>query len=346
MICPDCEMEIDKLTTQGRCKQCSVRYNQLNYLNKKNGTNKEYVPLKELKGTTEYKRVMAKRKGVEVTKPTVKHIVRTVEADPLKEAINKIQKEVEVELSKTLKDEMTKRGVSELNNTLSLAFILPSMYDLFQEENTIKQRMILDAIYENQIIDSLHILKQENKDDFFLDTRVGARQRMLQELRTPNKYELELYRAYKDFIDEVKSNKDLMNMLIEANVKFQKTLNNQKNPVYRTNSEFMKDYDFVIVDDTSKDRRIAYNSTIPVMKNKYRVRIYNCKGLFGNPTPQTFMYKNKGDDKETYLEAPSEQDALNILKAMMRDHFSSVKYSPKDIEIVLWEDTLKEKECL
>ena len=344
MKCPDCEMEVENLVkSTGTCLACYKRYQNMKY------RKEEYVPLKNIKGTKEYNQAMGRRLGAskrkEAGKPTRKTVKIVKEAsDPLKQALEKIQKEVSKELNETLEKEMTKRGVKKIENVIPLTFLLPSMFDLFQEENTIKQRMVLDAIYENQIIDSLHILKQNNLDDFFLDTRVGSRQRQLQELRTPNKYELELYNCYKEFIESVKSNQGLMGLLTEANIKFQKTLDNQKNPIYKTNSEFMKDYDFVVHDETKKDKKLNYNYNIIPVKHKYRVRIYNCKGLFGNPTPQTFMYKNKDSgDEETYIEAPTEQDAINIVKAMMRDHFSSVKYFPKDIEVIAWEEHLKQQ---
>lgn len=346
MICPDCEMEVDKLCkSTGTCIACYKRYQNMKYRGEK------YIPLKDIKGTKEYNRAMGRREGAarrnNAMKPVRTKIVKET-SDPLKAALDKITKEVKDELKETLEKEMNKRGVKPVENVLPLSIILPHLYDLFQEENTIKQRMILDAIYENQIVDSLHILKQNSKDDFFLDTRVGSRQRQLQELRTPNKYELELYNCYREFIEAIKSSKALMELLLIANENFCKTLSNQKNPVYKTNSEFMKDYDFVIHDETEKDKKLNYNYNIVPAKHKYRVRIYNCKGLFGNPTPSTFTYKNKENgDTETYIEAPTEQDAINIVKAMMRDHFSSVKYFPKDIEVIPWSEHLKQlKECL
>lgn len=349
MKCPDCEMEVDKLIkSTGTCIACYKRYQNMKY------RGEEYKPLKDIKGTNEYNRVMGRRLGTmnrknSSTAKEVNEVLsnKTVTDDPLKLALEKIAKDVNKELKDTLDKEMEKRGIKPINNAISLAFILPHMYDLFQEDNIIKQRFILDAIYENQIVDSLHILKQQNKDDILIDAKVGSRQRQLQELRTPNHYELELYNCYSDFIAEVRKNSSLMKLLQEANIKFQKTLDNQQNPVYKTNSEFMKNFDFVIHDETEKDKKLNYNYNIQPVKHKYRVRIYNCKGLFGNPTPQTFTYKSKASgDEETYIEAPTEQDAENIVKAMMRDHFSSVKYFPKDIEVIPWEEHLKQKECL
>ena len=63
MKCPDCDFEVDSLTRKGVCNQCSIRINQLNYLNRKNGENKPYIPLKELKklDPKNYNRIMGRR---------------------------------------------------------------------------------------------------------------------------------------------------------------------------------------------------------------------------------------------------------------------------------------------
>ena len=79
-ICKDCEMEVEKLNKEGICHQCYIRKTNNVYLNKKNGTNNPYVPLKDIKGTIEYNRVMGRRAAtnkkknpqVTVTKTTYK----------------------------------------------------------------------------------------------------------------------------------------------------------------------------------------------------------------------------------------------------------------------------------
>lgn len=344
MKCPDCEMEAqDFMKSKGICVACYKRYQNMK------SRKQEYVPLKDIKGTKEYNRAMGRRLGAanrKAAKAQVNPIIKKSE-DPLKQALDKIASDVSKELKETLAKEMEKRGVRPIDNTLSLAFILPHIYDLFQEDNLMKRRAILDAIYENQIVDSLHILKQQSKDDIFIDAKVGSRQRQLQELRTPNHYELELYSCYQPFISEVKRHPAIMKLLQDANINFQKTLDNQQNPIYKTNSEFMKSFDFVVHDEAAKDKKLNYNQNIQPIKHKYRVRIHNCKGLFGNPIPQDFIYKNQAiSDEETYIEAPTEQDAINIIKSMMRNKFSSVKYAPKDIEVITWEEHLAQKECL
>lgn len=56
MICPDCEMEADKLVNStNTCILCYKRYQNMKY------HKKEYIPLKDIKGTKEYNRAMGRR---------------------------------------------------------------------------------------------------------------------------------------------------------------------------------------------------------------------------------------------------------------------------------------------
>lgn len=70
MICPDCEQDVESLTRNGVCKKCNTRINQINYMNRRNGTNNPYIPLKELKKTNPavYNRLMGRRKTKATTK--------------------------------------------------------------------------------------------------------------------------------------------------------------------------------------------------------------------------------------------------------------------------------------
>lgn len=58
MICPDCEMEAKKMMgSTNTCTLCYKRYQNMKY------HKKEYVPLKDIKGTKEYNRAMGRRLG-------------------------------------------------------------------------------------------------------------------------------------------------------------------------------------------------------------------------------------------------------------------------------------------
>ena len=73
MKCPDCEMEVDKLVHNLRCKKCQVRYTNCKH------RNIEYVPLVNIKGTNEYNRAMGKRLSKEAKKSKVKELLATDE---------------------------------------------------------------------------------------------------------------------------------------------------------------------------------------------------------------------------------------------------------------------------
>lgn len=66
IICPDCEMEVDKLiSSTGTCILCYKRYQNMKY------RKEEYVPLVKLKGTKEYNKAMGRRLGAMKRKASV-----------------------------------------------------------------------------------------------------------------------------------------------------------------------------------------------------------------------------------------------------------------------------------
>lgn len=68
MICPDCEQEVDKvMKSTGTCKKCYCRMQNMKY------HKQTYVPLKDMKGTPVYNRLM-KRRG---TKNNIKSNIET-----------------------------------------------------------------------------------------------------------------------------------------------------------------------------------------------------------------------------------------------------------------------------
>lgn len=96
MICPDCEIEVEKLIkSTNTCMSCYKRMQDAKY------HNKEYKPLKDIKGTTEYNRAMGRKLAamerknrVEVkTKPqvTVKTTKYKIEPDIINTEITSIE---------------------------------------------------------------------------------------------------------------------------------------------------------------------------------------------------------------------------------------------------------------
>lgn len=79
MICPDCEQEVEKLMkSTGTCKKCYCRMQNMKYHKQK------YVPIKEMKGTAVYDRLMKRRtnnndikSNIETKSSPKRNVVRT-----------------------------------------------------------------------------------------------------------------------------------------------------------------------------------------------------------------------------------------------------------------------------
>lgn len=59
IVCPDCELEVDRLTSSGMCVKCYKRMQNMKC------RGQEYIPLKAIKGTKEYNRAMGRRLATE-----------------------------------------------------------------------------------------------------------------------------------------------------------------------------------------------------------------------------------------------------------------------------------------
>lgn len=91
MICPDCEQETDKLMKlTNSCVQCYKRYQN------KKSRKQVYVPLKDIKGTPEYNRVMGKRHSVIKEEPEIIEDLQETISNKIKDIL--IENKVDVEL--------------------------------------------------------------------------------------------------------------------------------------------------------------------------------------------------------------------------------------------------------
>ena len=151
MICPECELEVDYLNNKGTCKQCAVRRNQVTYLNKKNGTNEPYIPLKDLKNInpSAYRKVMARRLGQgwesKINKKPDYEINKVISKDSDKSLKNiyysRVYKEVEEEFKKSnLSQDYIKYNIYEWFSTF---------WELLQENNFILEARQGERIFNN-----------------------------------------------------------------------------------------------------------------------------------------------------------------------------------------------------
>lgn len=86
IICPDCEMEVDKLVSStGTCMLCYKRMQNKKY------RKEEYIPLAKMKGTKEYNRAMGRRKGAIERKDKIKSPKEKVNKNIVKSKILKVE---------------------------------------------------------------------------------------------------------------------------------------------------------------------------------------------------------------------------------------------------------------
>lgn len=126
MKCPDCEQEVDSLTRNGICKKCNTRMNQINYLNKRDGTNIPYVPIRELKETnpSAYKRLMKRRTNTTKTKSSKK------ETKVLQEDVISVNKKEDDRLESSVREKLEKAW-RDKNCYIDLGSNNVSMYYIF-----------------------------------------------------------------------------------------------------------------------------------------------------------------------------------------------------------------------
>lgn len=315
MICPDCEQEVDKLTTKGVCKQCATRINQLNYLNKRDGTNKPYVPIKDLKYKDPgvYKRIMERRasKGKNAQPTKVKEIKKIepkeVKSTNIKEQYySKVAKDIEKMFKKTSLNQ-------EYLNHKRLDVWLETFYSLLQDDN-----FILDAKRGEQIFNDLYILYKHSQEELDWDDieqiqELGFAQKALSELRRPTKEILDFYAAISPVVDYLKKDTKFMDLISNCREEMIKKANNHLDPKYYTNidSVIANTDNIVVSDDFTKSLKLWYVE-VP------------CYNLFGNKGLDTFK-TNRG------ILAKTESEARLKFKAFLADKFSNVTYQDKNI---------------
>ena len=146
-------------------------------------------------------------------------------------------------------------------------------------------------------------------------------------MRTPVDNEVDKYKVIEPLILKIQENEELMKLLIDTRIKLIEKCKAQQDPKYISNTPSLQEHDYVIksVNDEGPIRKISK----PNLRNKYRARILNVRGLYGNPTPQTFEYKSS-------LFANSAEEARqNFLDYLKRD-FPTLIYKTSDVIIEPW----------
>jgi len=317
MICPDCEMEVKKLTSRGICTKC---YKRIYSCKTKE---KEYIPLKDLKGTKEYNRAMGRRLS-SISKNTDEKDYNIVKVDVSKDiCISTNSNEIKDKLDNDIKNYYTKLGIESDSNYIPLQVIFEWFYGLCQEESYIDILESKRNIYDTLIVDALHELKANTKADKKFYASIGERMALIQSKRTPIDNEYEKYLIVKPAFDYLKNDSNFKKLLQDCRINLIKRLEDESNPKYITSTESMKDNDYTIFSDEIKTRKLK---TEP--RKNYYFKIKKVRNLYGNSNYQPFIYTSS-------ITASSETEAKDKFLNYIRYNFSRLAFNVDDIEIAL-----------
>lgn len=304
MICPDCELEVEKLTRAGICKQCGSRKANAKYYKK------EYVKLKDIKDSNEYKRVLAKRNSAKIKKSEQKKKEIT-EDDELK------QKAKEV-VEKDIEDKIEKLNIERYNIKIPFNFVIECFTAIF-DQSIIKDKMLLRNEYDVLITDRLHKLMWT--DDVKELQQIALEQKYIQEYRSKLKQELKLYEPFKEIIISIMQDEILNTQIQNALSEYKKIKKEIDNPLYITNTLSMQNDEHVKqVEAVTTKRKLCERK--PMQRWYASVPCYN---LYGNPEKSLFEAKDG-------IVAVDEAHAKDVLKHILSS-FNNISYNDKDIVI-------------
>lgn len=309
MICPDCEFEVEKLNKSGICKDCAKRMATMKY------KKKDYVKLKDIKGTKEYNMAIGhrnvKRKKVE-EKQDINNKIKKLDCEVNSKELAKgiVEKDIE--------DRINKLRLNKNTLNLPLEFVLESFVRIFNKD-IVKQKTMLKNEYEVFITDRLHrLLYTEDLDEI---SQIALEQKYIEEKRTELKKELNLYAPFEELIEELCNDdifKTKLNLAIE---KYENVKNSYKNCIYVSNTLSMQDLDFTVKSRNNVvERKLAERRPL-----KRFYASVPCNNLYGNPG-KTLFEANGG------IIAENEQIAKQRLKEILKS-FNGIFYNDKDIVI-------------
>lgn len=307
MICPDCELEVDKLNSRGICGDCYKRIYSCK------GKGREYIPLKDIKGTVEYNRAMGRRLATrEKRENSEKKINKKV--IPVKEdKTEDVKIKYYAKVNKDLENEFKKENINKDYLKTDLPEWVETFWGLLQDDN-----IILDATKANKVFDSLSYLYLHNQlrvewedQSTILENSLYAK--ALLELRRPTKDFINYWKSIAKVINYIKEDENLMALIQDCrNNCYVKKLE-QDSPLYFTE----------IDNDLSQSMD---NAVITDKEYKYYNIKVTVKGLYGHNYNETFKL-------DTPMYALSEESAKKKFIEFMNDKFPTVKYNPVNIKI-------------
>lgn len=291
MKCKDCEREVDKLSKEGLCDYCKRR--QYNCKMR----DKEYYPIKDLKGTKEYK--FFENRFLKDTEEKVDvDITLKEETQQPNEAMAIVAKDVEKAFEE--------KNISKDYLNVDLNSFIETFFGLFQEDSLYEDTKKAAKVFDYISSDYLHYM--ENSEWGSEDAEKYMRyEKALLELRRPTKNKLGEYEILEPIIEYL-NNEYFQNLLEEAREKLIKLSNADK--TYKLKLTNVKN-------DLNMERKFK----------KYRTSV-TCWNLYGQRGADTF---------ERDFLARNEEDAKAKLIDFIEGNFDSLVYNKEDIKVELLE---------
>lgn len=261
MKCKDCEREVDKLNKDGLCDYCKRR--QYNCKMR----DKEYRPIKDLKGTTEYSYFLRK---LEESNETIEE----------KQEPNEVMAIVTKDVEKAFEE----KNISKEYLNVDLNSFIETFFGLFQEnsyyEDTKKAAKVFDYISS----DYLHYMESSEWGSEDAEKYMRYEKALL-ELRRPTKNKLVEYEILEPII-EFLNNDYFQDLLEEAREKLIRLSNADK--TYKLKLTNVKN-------DLNMERKFK----------KYRTSV-TCWNLYGQRGADTFerdfLARNEEDAKAKLID--------------------------------------------
>lgn len=337
MKCPDCEMNTDRLVAStGTCLPCYKRYQNMKY------RKIDYIPLKDIKGTTEYNKVMGKRNATiarhkgdkdykinDKTKKTKKAVISTRTTDIKYDIVENQYDIVMDDIKKIFSD----KGIQWPNDTTSilpvfnqLSVLLDNYISIYLQAEDLLNKTELDYRHAKEYYASIY-KKMCMANDYSKIEEVKKKKDIWEERHTSL---LEIRRGIKNVIAEYNA----------AGVLFTE-LSNDKQWMKKFNSYY---------DSLKKINSI-------VSQGNYRAEVSHlvsdedfCFGFKTETSPEgnkkfnvstRTLYRGNQSSFSRNIWAKDEKDAVAKFKKYIKDNNINIFFKEEDIVVVP-----ATKECL
>ena len=326
MKCNDCLKEIDEKeyynkSNEGVCRKCRQRMSQVKYENKKFGTNKEYVPLKM-------------KAGYSPKQTATKRVARTVKTKSETESVNNsvlYSKEIEKKVGEDIQRTFAKHNITiKDNDVVPLIMFMEMLETLLDVKNGYMNNYIkaedlfnmLERDYQHAFEDSKTVIEMNERGQMFkclLDKR--------RNVKNVNIQYTQISRVIYEIIDKIP---DILPKVRQAKERLTDALDKQESHYYRAEmSELIQGEEFC--------RGVKSVGKAGVTKYDVSVPIFN----YGN-NRAGIPY-----DFHRYAYATSEEDAINQVKAFLKEKFPNCTYKPNDfLAVELYDDITTQEVCL